>query len=47
MEDHDPADIPGLFLVLKRLAGIGHHDTSAADARRRIVAFFNVHLKAA
>jgi carboxymethylenebutenolidase len=33
-----------LFKVLK-VVGIGYHETSAQDARRRIVAFFNAHLK--
>ena len=33
-----------LFKVLK-VVGIGYHEPSARDARRRIVAFFNKHLK--
>jgi len=46
MEDHDPAEIPGLFVLLKKLMGAGYHEPSTLDARRRIVAFFDVHLKA-
>lgn len=34
-----------LFRMLK-VVGIGYHDSSAKDARRRIMAFFNQHLKA-
>jgi len=33
-----------LFKLL-RIVGIGYHDPSARDARRRIVSFFNAHLK--
>ena len=34
-----------MFKMLK-VVGIGYHDPSAQDARRRIVAFFNQHLRA-
>lgn len=34
-----------LFRMLK-VVGIGYHDSSAKDARRRIIAFFNQHLRA-
>lgn len=38
----------GAFIaVAGRLAGVGYHEPSAADARRRIIAFFDRHLKAA
>jgi carboxymethylenebutenolidase len=47
MEDHDPAELPGLFVLLKKLTGMGYHEPSTQDARRRIVAFFDAHLKAA
>jgi carboxymethylenebutenolidase len=33
--------------VLGRLMGIGYHEPSAADARRRIIQFFDQHLKTA
>jgi len=33
-----------LFKMMK-VVGIGYHEPSAQDARRRIVAFFNTHLK--
>jgi len=29
-----------------RVTGIGYHEPSASDARRRIIAFFDTHLKA-
>lgn len=34
-----------LIAVVGRLAGMGYHEPSAADARRRITAFFDSHLK--
>ncbi|HEY5336439.1 MAG TPA: dienelactone hydrolase family protein, partial [Mycobacteriales bacterium] len=38
---------PGaLMRVAGRLFGVGFHEPSAADARRRIVAFFDGHLRA-
>lgn len=37
----------GAFIaVAGRLVGVGYHEPSAADARRRIIAFFDRHLKA-
>jgi carboxymethylenebutenolidase len=44
LDDHDPADVPTLFAVMGRFMG-GYHEPSAADARRRIIAFFDAHLK--
>ena len=46
LNDHDPADIPAPVRVLSRLgmAG-GFHGPSAEDARRRIVEFFDAHLR--
>jgi carboxymethylenebutenolidase len=35
-----------LVAVIGRLVGIGYHEPSAADARRRIIAFFDRYLKA-
>jgi len=46
LNDHDPADAPTLFVLLGKIAGGGYHEPSAEDARRRIVSFFNTHLKA-
>ena len=47
LNDHDPADVPILFVVMGKFAGGGgYHEASAQDARRRIVSFFNTHLKA-
>jgi carboxymethylenebutenolidase len=36
-----------LVAVLGRLLGVGYHEPTAADARRRIIEFFDQHLKAA
>jgi carboxymethylenebutenolidase len=37
---------PPLFAVLGKLTpGMGYHEESARDARRRIIAFFDAHLK--
>jgi carboxymethylenebutenolidase len=47
LNDHDPADVPLLFVVMGKFAGgSGYHEPSAQDARRRIVSFFSTHLKA-
>jgi hypothetical protein len=31
---------------MAKVTGAAHHEPSAEDARRRIVSFFNTHLKA-
>ncbi len=41
LNDHDSA----LFAVMGRIIGGGYDEPSAQDARRRIVAFFDTHLK--
>jgi dienelactone hydrolase len=46
LNDHDPADASTLFVLLGKIAGGGYHEPAAEDARRRIAAFFNTHLKA-
>ena len=54
--DHDVKEYPdaghsflndhhNVLFKLLRIVGIGYHDPSARDARRRIVSFFNAHLK--
>jgi len=45
LNDHDPAEVPLLFTVAGRLIGGGYHEPSAQDARRRVVSFFETHLK--
>ena len=48
LNDHDAArdNTPVLFRVVgKLMPGAGYHEASAHDARRRIVAFFDAHLK--
>jgi carboxymethylenebutenolidase len=34
-----------LLVLLNRISGTRYHESSAQDARRRIVAFFDTHLK--
>lgn len=46
LNDHDPADVPRVVAVLTGLSGAAYHEPSARDARRRIVAFFDEHLRA-
>ena len=48
LNDHDPADLPLALSVLMKLPlpGMGFHEPSAADAKARIVAFFDRHLRA-
>ncbi len=46
INNHDPADVPRLFAALgKLLGGNDYHESSAEDARRRILALFDKHLK--
>ena len=45
LNDHPPADRTPLLMVLNVISGTRYHEPSAQDARRRIVAFFNQHLK--
>jgi hypothetical protein len=44
INDHDPADITVLLIVLTKLSGTRHHEPSASDAHQRIAAFFHRHL---
>jgi carboxymethylenebutenolidase len=44
INDHEPAEIPGTMRVAMRLMGSGYRPDAAADARRRIAAFFAEHL---
>jgi carboxymethylenebutenolidase len=42
---NDHHDVNVLFVALARLSGSRYHEPSARDARRRILAFFDRHLK--
>jgi carboxymethylenebutenolidase len=46
LNDHPPADMTPLTVLLSKLSGTRYHEPSAQDARRRIVTFFDAHLKA-
>ena len=46
LNDHDPADVSAIMVVLAHLTASRYHEPSAQDARRRIVAFFDEHLQA-
>lgn len=45
LNNHPSDEVPLWALVSGKLAATGYHESSAADARRRIVAFFDTHLK--
>ena len=45
LNNHDRQDVPTLFVVMGRITGARYHEPSAQDARRRIVSFFDAHLK--
>lgn len=45
LNDHAPGEVPKLFAAMARYARTGYHEPSAQDARRRIIAFFNAHLR--
>jgi carboxymethylenebutenolidase len=44
--NHHDGSIGVLITVMGRLMGVGYHEPSAADARRRIIGFFDRYLKA-
>jgi carboxymethylenebutenolidase len=45
LNNHPPADMTPLTVVLSKISGTRYHQPSAQDARRRIIAFFDRHLK--
>jgi carboxymethylenebutenolidase len=45
LNNHDPAEAPLWSLVMGRLSSSEYHEASAVKARRRIVGFFDRHLK--
>ena len=45
MNDHDPKDQTLLLRFLARISGTEYDEAATRDARRRIVEFFNRHLK--
>jgi carboxymethylenebutenolidase len=45
LNDHDPAEVSTIFKTLGKLSGSEFHEPSARDARDRIVAFFDEHLR--
>jgi carboxymethylenebutenolidase len=45
LNDHDPGELPLWIRALARLVNARYDEPSASDARRRIVDFFDVHLK--
>ncbi len=47
LDDFAPGDVPRPVLALMKLMGVGYRREAAEDARRRILAFFETHLKAA
>ena len=46
MNNHDPADLPLWVRALAKLSAAEYDEPSTRDARRRITAFFDRHLKA-
>lgn len=45
LNNHDPAEVPKMAAIMGKLVNAGFHEPSAQDARRRILAFFDRHLK--
>ncbi len=45
LNNHDPAEASLIIKILAKLSGAQFHESSALDARRRIPAFFDEHLK--
>ena len=45
LNNHDRTDVSTLFVVMGKITGARYHEPSAQDARRRIISFFDAHLK--
>lgn len=45
LNDHDPDEVPAWAIIAGKLSRSEYHDPSAQDARRRIVDFFDTHLR--
>lgn len=45
LNDHDPAELPVWVKAIAKLAAADFDEPSARDARRRIIDFFNTHLR--
>jgi carboxymethylenebutenolidase len=45
LNDHQPAELPVWVKAIAKLAAASYHEPSARDGGRRILAFFDVHLK--
>ena len=45
LNDHDPAELPHWVKLVAKLSAAGYHEPSARDARRRIITFFDAHLR--
>ena len=46
MNDHQPGEAPRIVMVFSNLIGARYDDESTKHARKRIVSFFDDHLKA-
>ena len=46
LNDHDDTDVPRWAIVMGKLSRSDYHETAAVDARRRIIEFFDTHLRA-
>jgi len=46
LNNHDPANVPFLFVLMSKINGAGYNEPAARDAKARIVSFFDMHLKA-
>jgi carboxymethylenebutenolidase len=43
MDNHDPADMTRLLVMLAKISGTRYDEAATLDARRRITAFFGRH----
>lgn len=46
LDDHSRDKLPWALVAIKAILRVGYHDPSAQDAKRRIRAFFDLHLRA-
>jgi carboxymethylenebutenolidase len=45
LNDHDPSDLPLWVRAVAKVAAARYDETAARDAQRRIIVFFESHLK--
>lgn len=45
LNNHDPAEVPFLFVLMSKISGMGYDEAAARDAKGRIISFFDRYLR--